>query len=116
MGDGSEGFVLNLELVGGGCRTSVGDGDGCTAGGGGHLHVAGCGVVGDHVVGRATSDAGGEGACTHAAVGGVNNAEDNRIADLKVQVGSDGKGVGGEVNVGGGKLTQSAGGFVIEGT
>ena len=89
-----EGCILDLELVGGGCRSSVRDGDGGAAGRGGNLHGTGGGGVGDHVVGRTTRDAARQGAGAGAAVSGVDDTEHHRVANLKVQVGGDSKGVG----------------------
>ena len=80
------------------------------------LQHAGTGGVSDDVVGGAGGQAGRQGAGAGAAGGGVDNAELDGVADLEVQVRSNGNVVTGGINIGRCKLAQGASRFVIQGT
>jgi len=114
LADGCELGVGNLELVGSGDGAVVGDGDGRTAGGGGNLQHAGCRCVGNDVIGGGQGDTGRQGAGAGAAGLAVDDAELDGVADLEVQVGSNGDLVATGVHVG---LTERSGGssgFVVK--
>ena len=111
-----ESVVLDLELVGGGCRANVGDVECGATASCRHLHNAGAGGVSDDVVGRASGDTSRQGAGAGSAGGGVDDTENNRVADLEVQKRSNGNVVTRGINIGRCKLAQGASRFVIQGT
>ena len=115
LADDGEVCVGDLELVGGNGRTIVGDGqDGATGAGGDGQRTSVSGVAED-VVGGGSRDRSGQGARASAAGLAVDNAELDRVADLKVQVGLHRDDVGADVDIGFTEGSGGAGGLVVEG-
>ena len=104
--DGEVG-VGNLELVGGNGSAVVSDVNSSATGSGGYLQSASGGGVGNHVVGRASDEAGGNRTGAGAAGLAVDNAELDRVADFEVEISLHRDGVSTSVDVG---LTEGSGG------
>ena len=110
----SKSCISNFELVGGGDGAVIGDWQNHTTSSSGHREGAGgCGVA-QHVVGGAASDTRRQGAGTGAIGQGVEDAEDNRIANLEVQERLDGDDISRGIDASFTEGAGGAGGLVIQ--
>ncbi len=106
--------VGNLELVGGGDGTVIGDRQNHTTSSSGHRKGASsCGVA-QHVVGGAAGDTSRQRAGAGAIGQGVEDAEDNRIANLKIQERLNRDDIGRSVDASFTEGAGGAGGLVIQ--
>ena len=115
LADNGEGSVGNLEFVGSSCGAVVSDGDGCAAESGRHLHHTSCRRVSDDVVGGGRADACGQSTGAGTAGLAVHDAELDGVADLEVQVRSNGDLVATDADIGLTERTGGSSGFVVKG-
>ena len=107
--------VGNLELVRSSCGAVVGDVNSRTASGGGNLQRTGVSGVANDEVGGAGRKTSGQSAGAGTAGLAVDDAELDGIANLEVEVGLNGDGVGSGVDTGFAERSGGSSGFVVEG-
>lgn len=115
LADNGEVGILDLELVGGNGSAIVGDVNCAAAGSAGNLQCASCSGVRNDVVGGAGGKTSRSSTRPGTAGLAVDNAELDRVADLKVQKSLNGDGVGGGVDVGLTECSGGASGLVVKG-
>lgn len=114
LGDHGEFGIFDLELVRRDSRASGSNRDAGAAESRGDFQHASCRRVGDHVIGRASRNAGREGAADSAA-GRVVDRKLDGIANLEIQEGLNGDFVVGGADIASGEGPESCGGLVVQG-